>query len=479
MNTFTRTLATLRDKAAPGDDGINNKLLKKCPPIIHQQLFYLFQSSLKIGHVPKIWKISKIIMIPKKDKPRDLISSYRPISLLNTIGKWCEKIVNEKLQNWAEINKILPETQAGFRKHRSTQDQILRLTNDVLHGFNNKLLVAAILFDLEKAFDKTPHKGIVQCLKNKGLNETLVKWVESFLNDRFFYVAHNKSKSSLQNITCGVPQGSCLSPTLFILYFSDVVKSIDPEVNVALFADDLCVWAKKKTILQSTKTLQKAVDQISKFCKKWGFLINKSKTNYITFTPAGKRNGYEAKYALNIHIDGEKIPLDAEPVFLGIALDPKLNFQNHLKKIQIKIIPKINIIKRIKSFKWNTSTSTALMLYKSYVRSLLDYCNLIIAIPSQRITKKLQIIQNNILRIIKYFPLKTTVNQMHEALKIQTLEQRYEFLFKKFTYIKTSNNILVEEVQNFLRTNPPEARATNRFKCPFELWSEIHKLENN
>jgi hypothetical protein len=127
-------------------------------------------------------------MIPKKDKPRELISSYRPISLLNTIGKWCEKIVNEKLQNWAEKNKILPE--AGFRKHRSTQDQILRLINDILHGFNNKLLVAAILFDLEKAFDKTPHKGIVQCLKNKGLNETLAKWVESFLNDRFFYVAH-------------------------------------------------------------------------------------------------------------------------------------------------------------------------------------------------------------------------------------------------------------------------------------------------
>ena len=136
-------------------------------------------------------------MIPKKDKPREEISSNRPISLMNTIAKWCEKIVNKKLQNWLEQNKLLPENQAGFRKNRSTQDQILRLSQDVTHGFNNKLLVAAVMFDLEKVFDKVPHQGIIHWFNKKGLNKKMTNWLRSFLSNRRFYVYYNGAKSNL------------------------------------------------------------------------------------------------------------------------------------------------------------------------------------------------------------------------------------------------------------------------------------------
>ena len=100
-----------------------------------------------------------------------------------------------------------------------------------------------------------------------GLNKYLLEWISSFLADRSFFVHFNKSSSSSHPITCGVPQGSCLSPTLFIAYFSDVTKDIDPEIGQALYADDLCIWSSDRSLKKIEKKLQLAIDKISLFCK--------------------------------------------------------------------------------------------------------------------------------------------------------------------------------------------------------------------
>ena len=143
-------------------------------------------------------------------------------------------------------------------------------------------------------------------------------------------------------------------------------------MKTALFADDLCIWSKKKTKKQLTKTLQIAINQITKFCEDWNFTINKQKTCYIVFTTAGQRVEYSTKYELKLTIDNTQIPLDPKPTFLGITLDPKINFKNHLEKIKNKINSKINLIKRIRGFKWVTSTKTAITLYKSFIRAIFD-----------------------------------------------------------------------------------------------------------
>lgn len=111
-----------------------------------------------------------------------------------------------------------------------------------------KLITAAILLDLEKAFDKTTHNGIIQVFKNKGLDASMLKWIKTFLSDRSFYVFYNKQELTYHQITSGVPQGSCLSPTFFITYFSEVIKGINPHIKTELFADNLCIWATEKTV---------------------------------------------------------------------------------------------------------------------------------------------------------------------------------------------------------------------------------------
>ncbi|RNA02265.1 RNA-directed DNA polymerase from transposon X, partial [Brachionus plicatilis] len=151
------SLNKLNSKAASGFDRISNKILKNLPNNKILQILKIFNSSLKFGYIPDLWNKTKIIMIIKKDKPPDEISSFRPISLQNCIVKWLEKIINNKVQLWAENEKLFPECQSGFRQKRSFQDHIFRINQSIVNGFNKKQMTGAIFFDLEKAFDKTSH----------------------------------------------------------------------------------------------------------------------------------------------------------------------------------------------------------------------------------------------------------------------------------------------------------------------------------
>ncbi|CAF1122730.1 unnamed protein product [Brachionus calyciflorus] len=151
-------------------------------------------------------KSSTIVMILKSDKPINELSSYRPISLINCLSKWLEKIINEKLKNWLEKENILPETQAGFRKNRRTQDQILRLNQAVLTNLKKKRLTGAVFFDLEKAFDKTPHNGILESVFSLNISPLLKNWIKAFIQGRDFKVRVDGVLSESKEINCGVPQ---------------------------------------------------------------------------------------------------------------------------------------------------------------------------------------------------------------------------------------------------------------------------------
>jgi hypothetical protein len=171
-----------------------------------------------------------------------------------------------------------------------------------------------------------------------NVNKYLYNWIRAFLSQRKFVVQLNNLFSEYKDLKCGVPQGSCLSPTLFILYFSDIANCIPSEEKIALFADDLCIWFTLKDKIFVEKTLQLAIDRIQAFCQKWGFIINKSNTNYTTFTSAGHRSNHARTYGLNLRIESKQIPLEPFPTFLGITLDPKLCFKQHIQNTRLSLL---------------------------------------------------------------------------------------------------------------------------------------------
>ena len=203
---------------------------------------------------------------------------------------------------------------------------------------------------------------------------------------------------------------------------------------------------------------------IISFCLKWGFKINKSKTCYTIFTTAGQRKNYMYKYAIDLEIENQPIPLEPNPTFLGIELDPKLKYTNHFKEVIKKASKKTNILRKIKGFKWSNSININKTLYKSLIRSLFDYCFIILNTGTQRIKKDLQIFQNKILKIIKFFPLKASIDTIHKTLKMEKVEERSNSLFVKFLKSRTNHELIAKEINDFISNKNQE--SSSKFKTP-------------
>jgi len=457
---FESALQSCNKKSAPGNDGISNNLIYHSPSNIKSVILTLFQFSLKIGHIPNSWKLAKIIMAHKRGKPKQDFTSYRPISLLNCLAKLLEKVINNKISKWAEQNNILPPVQSGFRTKRSCQDHILRLTQQITNGFNdidNKRLTGAIFFDLEKAFDVAPHAGILNKLEKNNLNPCLIKWVKCFLSDRSYQVNWKNNKSKSFSINRGVPQGSCLSPTLFNLYFSDIADVIPKNSDKALFADDLAIWHSDSSLKVIEFNLQRAINKIVTFCDKWGLLLNKKKTCYTVFCPAGLRKNYYRTYNMNLHIKDNLIPLEPHPTFLGITLDPKLDFKKHLEVVEKKIATKVNLFKKIKSLKINHIKINTI-LFKSLVQPIFDYAFIALSCPTQRIMDAAQKIQNRFLRAIKYFPPHSRISDIHSYFKIKSIKSRSYELLMKFTKSKRGHDLIAADLEEFQNEIAPRSR---------------------
>ena len=229
-------------------------------------------------------------MIPKPNKNPHLAASYQPISLLSTLSKLFERVVMWRILIWLNNSNILSKYQAGFRKGKSTHDHIIRIIQNVQAAFNRGQLVGAIFIDIEKAFDKVWHTGLLFKLNLLKIPNYLGKWIANYLSSRTFKVRTNGSLSSPTPIHAGVPQGSVLGPILFNIFVNDIVEcAASPHIELALYADDKAAWtaANRKDHIQ--KRLQDQLNATEKWMSKWRTKLSKEKTMYTLFSKTKKR----------------------------------------------------------------------------------------------------------------------------------------------------------------------------------------------
>ena len=167
------------------------------------------------------------------------------------------------------------------------------------------------MFDLEKAFDKVWHQGLLYKLKQINTPSYLLNWIGNFLTNRSFYVQYNQEKSTKYEIRAGVPQGCIISPILFSIYISDISKELSDTHG--LFADDISVWKSNKNLNYLEKLLQKEIDKVAQFCQSWCLSVNIAKTTYTVFTTAVKRNTYDKKYTLQLKLSNRQVVLEHSP----------------------------------------------------------------------------------------------------------------------------------------------------------------------
>ena len=266
---------------AAGHDTINNRCIKNIQESLIPVLTLFFNKCLDHGYYPNQWKDAKVIMIPKPGKKRNIGKNYRPISLISSIGKIMEKIITKRLYEFAEDNNLINEEQSGFRKNRSTQDHIFKLTQSIKQGFNNNKTTTGIFLDVEKAFDKIWLNGLrVKLLKFK-IPTILIRGISNFLRNRTMSIQIEDLIYCIKP-THGLPQGSPLSPILFILYVSDIPKK-HKKIELSQFADDIAIWSTSTGRRQNEINIQYYLTDLESWCKKWRIILNPEETKTINF----------------------------------------------------------------------------------------------------------------------------------------------------------------------------------------------------
>ena len=250
-------------------------LIKQFSNEISPILLHLFNRAFYEGIFPDILKIAKIIHVYKKcDRLKP--ENYRPISVLPQFSKNFEKLIKNRLLEFLNKFNILSNCQYGFRKHTSTADVIESVSEYLEHL--NKCAILSI--DLRKAFDTLDHDILLKKLYIYGIRGTSFDLFKSYLSNRMQYIIHNGIMSSLNNIQCGVPQGSVLGPILFLLYINDL-PNISPVFKSILFADDTTLIFNYKSIINLENKIKHGIGKLYSWLNINKLSLNIDKTNIL------------------------------------------------------------------------------------------------------------------------------------------------------------------------------------------------------
>ena len=232
-----------------------------------------------------------------------------------TIKKNIPKLFNIRLKQFLYNNKILTNCQYGFRTNVSTVHAVLELAESVSTSIDHKTHCAGVFINLKKAFDTVDHNILLNKIKYYGIRGIANEWLGNYLSSRKQYVASGEHSSTLQDIACGVPQGSVLGPMLFLLYINNLCNL----VKFILFADDTNIFCSSDSISGSHDVLNSKLSKLSIWFKVNKLSLNLNKTNYMIFKLR------PPMYDLDLMIDNVAIPRVATTKFLGIVKDEKLN----------------------------------------------------------------------------------------------------------------------------------------------------------
>lgn len=342
-----------------------------------------------------------------------------------------------------------------MHKH-STLHQLLRITEHIENSFHLKQHSLAIFLDIEKAFDKVWHDGLIYKLHLVGIPIYLINIIQNFLSNRTFIVKYNNSFSQKFNISAGVPQGSCLSPLLFNIYLSDIPKFASSKL--ALFADDTALINSHTNILLARNKLQIDLNRYSVWANNWRIKINMDKCQAKIFTLCKPIT----PPPLLIH--NTPIPWlssSSSIKYLGLYLDTKLNWKIHIKNVIQKTTIKIQ---KLNSLINNNSTlriKTAKLIYTSIIRPTLTYACPIWSNAAKSNIQKLQIIQNKFFRKILHAPWFIPNTQIHNELNLPTIHDLIKNYSLKF--FNTLPSLHHAQFFNLGKTYPFPRRINSKF----------------
>lgn len=319
----------LRSGKAPGIDGIPNEILKMVIEVYPEILLNAFNACLSAGEFFSDWKKQRLVLLRKGSKPLDEISSFRPLCLLDTMGKLLEGLVLHRLQNHLVGLNSLSDGQYGFRKGMSTIDAILAVVDKARMakegwGARKKGFCALVSIDIRNAFNSARWDICIEAIRRKGVPTYLLRMMDNYLRDRWV-VYEGNTCHLVEEMTCGAPQGSKVGPFVWNVMYDDFLRMVLPEdTSIFCFADDAIIVcsAEDPEILgiRVNESLRRAKQWLDSRCLQMA--LDKTEALLVT-----DKRLYESP---KIEMDGIEVPWGNHLKYLGVMLDRRLSFVPHI-----------------------------------------------------------------------------------------------------------------------------------------------------
>src|SRR5579859_7734998 len=398
----------LAPKKAQGPDEIPNLVLKKCYNELKEHLLLLAQESFEAGHFPTIFKESTTLVLRKPKKPNyTKPNAYRPITLECTIGKVFESIMAETISYLTETYELLPACHFGGRPCRLTEDAMMLLMENIYDTWGEQKVLSAVFMDVAGAFYNVVHQRLIHDLRKRRIPEKVTKWLASLLSDRSTRICFNGTESESFPTPAGVPQGSPLSPILYIYYNADLVDIPPNPDHLALgFIDDIGYGVRGTTSEGNKVALEGLLGKAEEWRRKHGAQFEKTKYILIHFTRNRK-----AKTDASICTEGTTINPSKEAKYLGVILDQNLKFRSHTDQAVKKGTQFGLAIGSIARATWGAPFKYLRRLLTSVTAPRMDYAAIIWHRPEDKMSPTVQ--QQNKFTTVQRQIMKTMMGCFH------------------------------------------------------------------